>query len=238
MNRKKQNKKNQIFLVLLLLSVLIFILEVPRKTYNIVKLSYEKRLDKNYDYCSERAVGFLNHIKKKYNITKPVNFIKYTGVRNPKWIFFDRSNEQNQNLYVLINYNNDNEIFLEKINKNKFKYNFNHMYNHREYKFFEIHSNKNFTISDFKIYNNDKVLYNLDSSQNKKNTNVGVIKIDINNDLNKILQENQKNEKDLIFEFKNDFISKINIKVEHTIDINNFKITEKINNCYLVKLND
>ena len=51
MNKKEQNKKSQIFLVFLFLTVLIFILEVPRKTYNILKLSYEKRLDKNYDYC-------------------------------------------------------------------------------------------------------------------------------------------------------------------------------------------
>lgn len=238
MNKKEQNKKSQIFLVFLFLTVLIFILEVPRKTYNILKLSYEKRLDKNYDYCSERAVGFLNYIKKKYDITRPVNFIKYTGVRNPKWIFFERNDEENQNLYVLINYNHDNEIFLEKINKNKFRYNFNHMYNHREYKFFEIHSDKNLKIIEFKIYDNDKILYNFNLSQNNENTDVGFLKIDINNNLNKILQENQKNEKDLIFEFKNDLISRINIKVEHIIDINNFKIIEKINNCYLAQLND
>ncbi len=238
MNKKKQKKKSQIFLVFLFLTVLIFILEVPRKTYNVLKLSYEKRLDKNYDYCSERAVGFLNHIKRKYDITKPVNFIKYTGVRNPGWIFFDRSGEENQNLYVLINYNYDKEIFLEKIKRNKFKYNFNHMYNHREYKFFEIYSDKNLKNFDFKIYNNEKILYNFNSSQNNVSVSGGFLKIIIDNDLNKILQENQKNEKDLIFEFKNDFISKINIKVENTININNFNIIEKIDNCYLAKLND
>lgn len=238
MNKKKQKKKSQIFLVFLFLTVLTFILEVPRKTYNVLKLSYEKRLDKNYDYCSERAVGFLNHIKRKYDITKPVNFIKYTGVRNPGWIFFDRSGEENQNLYVLINYNYDKEIFLEKIKSNKFKYNFNHMYNHREYKFFEIYSNKNLKNFDFKIYNNEKILYNFNSSQNNVSVSGGFLKIEIDNDLNKILQENQKNEKDLIFEFKNDFISKINIKVENTININNFNIIEKIDNCYLAKLND
>lgn len=238
MNKKKQKKKSQIFLVLLFLTVLIFILEVPRKTYNVLKLSYEKRLDKNYDYCSERAVGFLNHIKRKYDITKPVNFIKYTGVRNPGWIFFDRSGEENQNLYVLINYNYDKEIFLEKIKRYKFKYNFNHMYNHREYKFFEIYSDKNLKNFDFKIYNNEKILYNFNSSQNNVSVSGGFLKIEIDNDLNKILQENQKNEKDLIFEFKNDFISKINIKVKNTININNFNIIEKIDNCYLAKLND
>ena len=238
MNKKKQKKKSQIFLVLLFLTVLIFILEVPRKTYNVLKLSYEKRLDKNYDYCSERAVGFLNHIKRKYDITKPVNFIKYTGVRNPGWIFFDRSGEENQNLYVLINYNYDKEIFLEKIKRYKFKYNFNHMYNHREYKFFEIYSDKNLKNFDFKIYNNEKILYNFKSSQNNVSVSGRFLKIEIDNDLNKILQENQKNEKDLIFEFKNDFISKINIKVKNTININNFNIIEKIDNCYLAKLND
>ena len=238
MNKKKQKKKSQIFLVFLFLTVLTFILEVPRKTYNVLKLSYEKRLDKNYDYCSERAVGFLNHIKRKYDITKPVNFIKYTGVRNPGWIFFDRSGEENQNLYVLINYNYDKEIFLEKIKRYKFKYNFNHMYNHREYKFFEIYSDKNLKNFDFKIYNNEKILYNFNSSQNNVSVSGGFLKIEIDNDLNKILQENQKNEKDLIFEFKNDFISKINIKVKNTININNFNIIEKIDNCYLAKLND
>ena len=238
MNKKKQKKKSQIFLVFLFLTVLTFILEVPRKTYNVLKLSYEKRLDKNYDYCSERAVGFLNHIKRKYDITKPVNFIKYTGVRNPGWIFFDRSGEENQNLYVLINYNYDKEIFLEKIKRYKFKYNFNHMYNHREYKFFEIYSDKNLKNFDFKIYNNEKILYNFKSSQNNVSVSGRFLKIEIDNDLNKILQENQKNEKDLIFEFKNDFISKINIKVKNTININNFNIIEKIDNCYLAKLND
>ena len=238
MNKKKQNQKNQILMVLLFSTILVFILDVPKKTYNILKLSYEKRLNKSYDYCSERAVGFLNYIKRKHNITKPVNFIKYTGVRNPKWIFFDRSNRESQNLYVLINYNNDNEIFLEKIGNKKFKYNFNHMYNHREFKFIEIYGEKNLSHINFKIYNNENVLFDYNTPKNKKNNKTDFVKIDVNNYLNKILQKNQKKEKDLIFEFKNNLISKINIKLEHTFDISNFKIIEKINNCYLAELND
>ena len=77
-------------------------------------MDYNQRLAKSYDYCSERAVGFYYTLKKNIILTPP-EFIKYTGVRNPGWVFFDRKVKNNRDLTVLLNYNNKNEIFLEKL---------------------------------------------------------------------------------------------------------------------------
>ena len=69
------------------------------------------------------------------------------------------------------------------------------------------------------------------------------IEIDINEELNDILKNNQKNEKNFFLEISNtqndsDLKSKIIIELEHIIDLNNYEIIENIGGCYLVKKND
>ena len=240
MKKFKYNKKKSIIFFLIIFSLLTFPLEIPKKTYNILTLNYEKRLTKNYDFCSERAVGFLLYIKKKHNINHPLKFIKYTGVRNPNWIFFDRSIKPNPKLYVLLNYNNKNEIFLEKIGNNKFKYNFDYSYNHRQFKKIIISNENNLDFSELKIFNHEKVLFNFDDLKKYIVLKADRMEIDINKELNNILKENQKKEKNFILQFvstKNDLSTKrkIKIQLENIIDLKNFEIIENIGNCYLVK---
>ena len=243
MKKFKNDKKKLAIFFFIFFSFLAFPLEIPRKTYNILTLNYEKRLTKSYDFCSERAVGFLLYIKKKYKINYPLKFIKYTGVRNPNWIFFDRSIDTSSNLYVLINYNNDQEIFLEEIGNNKFKYNFDYSFNHRQFKKIIINSEKNLDLDELKIFNGEKVLFNFEDLKKNMIPKLKRIEIDINEELNDILKNNQKNEKNFFLEISNtqndsDLKSKIIIELEHIIDLINYEIIENIGGCYLVKKND
>ena len=50
---KKKNKNIEIKLYFFLfIFILIFIFEVPRKAFNILRLDFNQRLSKSYDYCS------------------------------------------------------------------------------------------------------------------------------------------------------------------------------------------
>jgi hypothetical protein len=238
MNLKLKKKKLLLIIIFLNIFFLIFIYEIPRKAFNILRLDYDQRLQLSYDYCFERGVGFLVDIKKKYKLDKPPNFIKYTGVRNPGWVFFDRKNKDKSDYYVLLNYNNDNEIILDKLGFNQFKYNFSHNYNHKKFKQFLIVSD-NLKNLKLKIFRDNKKIFEKEYIKNEIVFKTSYFKIDINNSLNSILKDNQYKEANLIFQFENiSTLSDIRIHLEHIYDLSLFNILEKNSNCYLVKFND
>jgi|TARA_B110000971_G_scaffold123716_1_gene126645 hypothetical protein len=236
---KKKNNKIEFIILLLLLFVLIFTLEIPRKFFNVIRLTYDERLNISYDFCSNRSVGFINYIKNKHDIKTSVNFIKYTGVRNPNWIFFKRHNKQDDELYILLNYNNDNEIFLERIDKNTFRYNFDPKYNHRIFKKIIIENSKNSDTYEISIQNNLSI--SKDIIINKLNSKISQSSAEIylKESTNKIMQSMQKQEKNITIKIKNNQKKlnsnlKIKIDLEHIYNISDYEIIEKINNCYLV----
>ena len=236
---KKKKNKIEFIIALLILFVFIFIFEIPRKFFNILRLSYDERLNISYDFCSNRSVGFINYVKKKHDIKNSVNFIKYTGVRNPNWIFFDRSSKREDELHILLNYNNDNEIFLERIDKNTFRYKFDPKCNHRIFKKIIIENLANLDTYEISIHNNsftpkDTVINKLNYKTIKSNA-----EIYINNSNNKMMQSLQKQEKNITIKIQNNQNKinddlKIKIKLEHIFKIQDYDIIEKINNCYLV----
>jgi len=236
---KKKKNKIEFIIVLLILFVFIFIFEIPRKFFNISRLTYDERLNISYDFCSDRSVGFINYVKNKHDIKNSVNFIKYTGVRNPNWIFFDRSSKQKDELHILLNYNNDNEIFLERIDKNTFRYKFDPKYNHRIFKKIIIENLENLDTYEISIHNNsitpkDTVINKLNNKTIKSNA-----EIYLNNSNNKMMQSLQKQEKNITIKIQNNQNKinddlKIKIKLEHIFKIQDYDIIEKINNCYLV----
>jgi hypothetical protein len=236
---KKKKNKIEFIIVLLILFIFVFIFEIPRKFFNISRLTYDERLNISYDFCSNRSVGFINYVKNKHDIKNSVNFIKYTGVRNPNWIFFDRSSKQKDELHILLNYNNDNEIFLEKIDKNTFRYKFDPKYNHRIFKKIIIENLENLDTYEILIHNNsitpkDTVINKLNNKTIKSNA-----EIYLNNSNNKMMQSLQKQEKNITIKIQNNQNKinddlKIKIKLEHIFKIQDYDIIEKINNCYLV----
>lgn len=236
---KKKKNKIEFIIVLLILFIFVFIFEIPRKFFNISRLTYDERLNISYDFCSNRSVGFINYVKNKHDIKNSVNFIKYTGVRNPNWIFFDRSSKKENELHILLNYNNDNEIFLERIDKNTFRYKFDPKYNHRIFKKIIIENLANLDTYEISIHNNsitpeDTVINKLNYKTTKSNA-----EIYLNNYNNKMMQSLQKQEKNITIKIQNNQNKinddlKIKINLEHIFKIQDYDIIEKINNCYLV----
>ena len=236
---KKKKNKVEFIILLLFLFVLIFTFEIPRKFFNVLRLTYDERLNISYDFCSNRSVGFINYVKNKHDIKNSINFIKYTGVRNPNWIFFKRFNKQDDKLYILLNYNNDNEIFLEKINKNTFRYKFDPKYNHRIFKKIIIENLKNSDIHEISIQNNLSISKNIVIAKLNSKISQSNAELYLNESINKMMQSMQKQEKNIIIKVKNNQNKlnndlKIKIKLEHIYNIRDYDIIEKINNCYLV----
>jgi hypothetical protein len=236
---KKKKNKVEFIILLLFLFALIFTFEIPRKFFNVLRLTYDERLNISYDFCSNRSVGFINYVKNKHDIKNSINFIKYTGVRNPNWIFFKRFNKQDDKLYILLNYNNDNEIFLEKINKNTFRYKFDPKYNHRIFKKIIIENLKNSDIHEISIQNNLSISKNIVIAKLNSKISQSNAELYLNESTNRMMQSMQKQEKNIIIKVKNNQNKlnndlKIKIKLEHIYNIRDYDIIEKINNCYLV----
>ena len=236
---KKKKNKVEFIILLLFLFALIFTFEIPRKFFNVLRLTYDERLNISYDFCSNRSVGFINYVKNKHDIKNSINFIKYTGVRNPNWIFFKRFNKQDDKLYILLNYNNDNEIFLEKINKNTFRYKFDPKYNHRIFKKIILENLKNSDIHEISIQNNLSISKNIVIAKLNSKISQSNAELYLNESTNRMMQSMQKQEKNIIIKVKNNQNKlnndlKIKIKLEHIYNIRDYDIIEKINNCYLV----
>tara|TARA_B100000787_G_scaffold169729_2_gene161993 strand:+ start:10524 stop:11249 length:726 start_codon:yes stop_codon:yes gene_type:complete len=236
---KKKKNKIEFIILLLFLFVLIFTFEIPRKFFNVLRLTYDERLNISYDFCSTRSVGFINYVKSKHDIKTSINFIKYTGVRNPNWIFFKRHYKQDDKLHILLNYNNDNEIFLEKIDKDTFRYKFDPKYNHRIFKKIIIENFKNSDIHEISIQNNLSISKNIVIAKTNSKISKSNAEVYLSESNNKMMQSMQKQEKNIIIKVKknqdklnNDL--KIKIKLEHIYNIRDYDIIEKINNCYLV----
>ena len=85
--KKKIKDLESVLFCFLFIFLLIFIFEVPRKVFNILRLDYNQRLAKSYDYCSERAVGFLLHIKKNIILTPPRIYKVYRSEKSRLGIF-------------------------------------------------------------------------------------------------------------------------------------------------------
>ena len=109
--------------------------------------------------------------------------------------FFDRKLKNNRNLIVLLNYNNKNEIFLEKVDSKKFRYNFNPIYNHRNYTKIELDYKKILNVEKIKILSGKEIIFDFSKHDQKINYKSKIIEIEINETLNKVLKKYQKREK-------------------------------------------
>ena len=241
----KRNKffyHNPIFLTLLFFFILIFSFDVPRKVFNIINLNYNQRLVKSYDFCGKRAVGFLIYIKDKYNLDNNVNIIKYNGVRNPYWIFFDRKkNKIKSNYFIFLNYNFDDRILFHK--KNSFSYinSYSPIFNHRIYKFIIIESQDLKKIKSISVINDQDI--EIKEFLIKKNIVGQFYKIRLNDEDQNIFNNIQKREKGI--KIKINYIKKTNqterlkikIFLEHKYNINDFDILEKNGTCIFAKGN-
>ena len=234
--------KKHLLETLIAITFFIFLYEIElfRKTYNILTNSYEKRIEKIYGFCSEKSSGFINYIQKKYKLEKNPKIVKFTGVRNPRWIFFNRTNIDDKHT-ILIKYNNDDIIYLSKEEENNFKYNFSYRNNHK--KFLKLlFETKNINLFEkIEIYKNKKIIYEKLIDEDVVNKNNDLVEVIFSKELSDEFYKNNFNTADYYFKFiqKNNLadlkILNVRLKLENEINLNNYKIIEQIENCYFLE---
>ncbi len=109
-------KSNYIKLFLILIGLLIFLKQIDffRKIYFLSTRSYETRLLNNYEFCGHESIGFLDFIKKKYNIDYQIPIINFGNSPNSSWYYSDLKKIKT-NRIIFLNYRiNHNLLYYLK----------------------------------------------------------------------------------------------------------------------------
>ena len=239
MKYKFLSKENIILIIFTILIINNF--NFFKNYYLIFSRDFDTRLNKVYDFCGKESVGFLFYIKKKYKIKNTIGVKNFKISPNPSWVFYNGAKSYiDKDKLILLNYKDESELNFVKMKKNKFKAEFlPSNIDGIEKILFE--SKKNL---------NDQLIYISIIHQVNKNKKVifkDKIKIDENNEYLIDLDNKNLNTRNgsLYIELENEGgISgsemKINsIKFYNKIKFNlkEFKIIEKISNCYFLKKN-
>jgi len=239
MKYKFLNKENIILLIFTILIINNF--NFFKNYYLIINRDFETRLNKVYDFCDNESVGFLFYIKNKYKIKNTISIKNFKVSPDPSWVFYNSAKSQiDKNGLILLNYKDESELNFVNINKNKFKAEFlpSNIDGIKKI-LFESKENLNNNLIYFTIF------YKFDDYT--KVIFKDKIKIDANNEY--LIDLNDKNlnirNGNLYIELENisgisDSETKIDsIKFYNKIRFNlkEFKIIEKISNCYYLKKN-
>ena len=235
-------KKYQTSILLILLIIFSINTNFFKNLYEVILYKFDNRITKKYDYCTGESIGYLLHIKKKYQINDNPRIINYVHTPSVNWsIINTKITSQNSNKLILLNYpGSEHNKDLNKININLFELNDAHFLTN---KFSKIKNMKiSFESNDYQKFNWKINIYTIDKSRNKEN--IKTLKIEKNFDIkSKIkldmnLKDLNLNEKKLYFEINNNNnIAKLNelqikIELKNKYILENFKIINQIDNCY------
>ena len=235
-------KHNILKIVMLLLIVfLLLISNFFNNIQNIYINNFDKRIDAIYGFCKNESIGYLKYIKKKYELDNNPKIINYIHTPNVNWIMMNpkKLNFNSKNL-ILLNYPGEN------INLN-YSILFNNTYEVANLYFYEdkIDQIDNITFyfrekikQDFslQLFSNSKLNH---KKLLKKITNGNIItenkyKFNLNLNLEKIgLKENS-----LIFKIDNPNnvpIKEIKISAKNKININDFRLIDHYQKCYVLE---
>ena len=115
-NIKKIKKKLLIYSVWLIIFLIIcYQISFFKKVYFVITRDYEYRLNNTYEYCGHESVGYLIHLKKKFNINYKIPIINYGNSPNSSWYFNDLKIKET-NKIIFLNYTMGNENFNYELN--------------------------------------------------------------------------------------------------------------------------
>ncbi len=86
-----------------------------RNSYFLMKRNYEERLIRSYEYCGKESIGFLAHMKKKYNITYKVPILNFDTSPNSSW-YYSSLKYAETNKVIFLNYDLYNRNLYKNIN--------------------------------------------------------------------------------------------------------------------------
>ena len=206
-----------------------------KKIYFVNRDDYDSRIAINYSFCKDESVGFLHFIKSKYKLNKRVKIVNYKIYPNPEWVFFNLNNE---NIYkdklILLNYEKLEEIKFLKLKNGLFVGNVNPPYiSNIEKAIFSTKDNiNNINLEITNSMEGHTILllsknFIFEDQSKEIDLNLDLEKFAIR--LGKLFIKIKNNENNL------EDVEEITLKLISTYNLNNFKVLEKIDNCYFLE---
>ena len=232
MYKIKERNKN----ILLVILIIFFSIKVDffKNFYNIFSKNYDKRMNIVYDFCSEEGIGYLRHVKKKFNINDNPKIINFVHVPNNNWAIINTNTiNKKTDKIIFLNYPGPEQVIkLHKIKNNLYEFKDVEFYKDKysEIKKIEIISEnparENFTIEIFTV----------DKSLNKKNIKKINFLKSTNFPINLLFEKINLSDKKLFFKLENiDDDFELNLLLTNKYFLSQYKIIDKFKKCYYVK---
>ena len=227
-------------IIILLIFIFIFSIKINflRSLEGIISLSHDKRITRVYGHCGGESIGYLIHLKNKYNIFDNPKIINYKHTPRNSWAIINTKKINDySNKIILLNYpGHESKIFLNKIS--------NELYELKDIdflfdKFLNITSleilngnlkntKKNMSLNVYSINRKDikKKIKSLNITNSKILLDISFNKIDIDNKLFFEIKNLDKNEN-----IKLKFL----LNLENKYNLSNYKIIDKNSNCYYIQ---
>ena len=116
-------KRNYIYLIGFILILLIAVnTNFSRSLHDILLKDYDNRISNVYGFCEKEGIGYVNFIKKKFNIDGKIklrNSLEQNNNNSGKWAVYNSNfgKEKEPDYLILINY----EKLRPEFNLDEFK---------------------------------------------------------------------------------------------------------------------
>ena len=115
------NKNNLYIIIMILLFLIVYKINFLRSLHDVFNISYDDRISNIYGFCDKEGIGYVNFIKKNFNIDGKIEIKNsLNGSNNSgEWSVYNSnfSEEIRSKYLIIINH----EKIKEKFNLNDYK---------------------------------------------------------------------------------------------------------------------
>ena len=125
-------KKNNLYLIATILLILIvYKTNFLRSLHDLFMISYDDRISNTYGFCEKEGIGYVNFIKKNFNIDGKIklrNSLKQNNNNSGEWSVYNSnfSEKLDFDYLIIINFEKLNNKF--NLNNYKILHNFKDCY--------------------------------------------------------------------------------------------------------------
>ncbi len=234
----KSNKSLKIKFILLFLILFSFLYKTnPIKNFSeIISYKLPERLENIYGYCDGESIGYLKHIKKKFELNAHPEIINFVHTPPNLWSIYEvKFNNYKSDKKIILNYPGKKiQVDLINLGNNIFELKDPYYFSIISNKIKKIYSKKtNLEIDYLEFYKNNylnnsnllkKIKFNnIDLNEHNLQINLKEFEIGENRLFIKIISNQVYNKS-----------SAIKLELENKIDINDYEIIDSHKNCYFL----